>query len=137
MSDPYSAAERAAYTAFGTMADRATIERLRDALAAYRTTLCAAGILRDDSIITPADIELAARLLAREASRGGFPRYGGDGWRMLLRSPGDIDLAYKKASVGVPPVDEATIRDLAWARRVLRAATGTPHDEDQQGGGQR
>jgi hypothetical protein len=137
MSDPLSAAERAAFAAYGALPDQATAGRLKDALAAHTATLRAAGVLREEGTATPADLELAARLLAEEADKSGFPRYRGEQWRMLLGSLPDVEVAFGWASRGVAPGDESAARDLAWARRVLRAAVSSSPPEDQQGGGSR
>lgn len=120
--DAFAAAEQAAFAAFGDLGDARTIDRLRSALAAHRAALTAAGMLRAPVEITVEAAETAARFLAEESR---FPRYEGDGWRLILRSEVDADLAYGKAAGRTPRGDDAHTRDLQHAHRVVLKALKT------------
>jgi hypothetical protein len=120
MTDPYTAAEQAAHLAYGTPREAVEAERLNNALAAYRHTLTAAGLLRGlPTIIDAEHAELAARYLAAEAEQAGLPRWAGSNWRMLLTSHSDVNLAYKRAASALTPGDALAAEDLASARRLL------------------
>jgi hypothetical protein len=114
--DAFTAAEQAAFAGFGTMHHTGDADRLRHALTAYRNTLAAAGILREQTDYTAHAAVLAARYLAAES---GFPRYDGDGWELLLASTVDVEVAHRKALEQTTAAEDERRRDIAHARRVL------------------
>lgn len=119
MTDPYQAAEQAAIDAYGTCGSGEEAAKLTAALTAYRHTLTAADLLHHPPVqILEEHAETAARYLAEQADLAGFPRYSGDGWRRLLQSRIDVNVAHKKAAV-LTAGDEEAARDLGYARRLL------------------
>ena len=118
-TEVYTAAEQAGLAAFGTLRDSADLGRLRDAFTAYRNVLAAAGILAAPTMtLDDAHAELAARLLAEKS---GHVRYSDDGWRTLLVSEGDVDLAYDRALERLGRGEDTLAADLSYARRILHA----------------
>lgn len=133
-TDAFHAAEHAALTAYGALHSPGEAGRVADALNAYRATLAAAGLLRDEPPNSPHAVVLAAELLARESR---FPRYDGDGWKRLLESTTDVEVAHRKALEGLAPGEDDLRRDIAHARRILltAAANTQPGAEPHQGDG--
>ncbi len=82
--------------------------------------LTGAGLLHEHAPrpteITEADAEQTARWLAEQSRH---PRYGGEGWRMLLISDADVHVAHGAAIRANQPAVGGVVADLHAAKTVL------------------